>query len=100
MQILPASPFRLLDPDDPDLEPILPAWLPDSLEGLIADDVPDEEDTEQTGPINLTGLPGPAYDAEAIENAKRREDFIDNLAAVTAFISGDEKKGRSPRLTG
>jgi len=94
------SPFRLLDPDDPDLEPILPAWLPDSLEGLIADDVPDEEDTEQTGPINLTGLPGPAYDAEAIENAKRREDFIDNLAAVTAFISGDEKKGEIAKAHG
>lgn len=87
------SPFRLLDVEDPDLEPIAPAWLHESLEPLLAADAAEIAEDGASSPIVLTSLPGPVYDDAAIEDQQRRETFLNNLAAVTAAVSGEEKIG-------
>lgn len=76
---------------DPRALPILPDPLPSSLEEASKhEDNPssEEEESDQMSLEVHSGIPGPTFDASALENPEHRRRFHRNIAAVTAILTG------------
>jgi hypothetical protein len=86
------TPLALLDPHT---SPVLPDPLPSSLEEIETEpDLFQDEQNDEESLLDLQeGIPGPTFDASALENVEQQARFHRNLMAVQAVLSGRGTRG-------